>query len=77
MKEFVEFLVKHLVDKPDEIQITEIEGESSVVYQLRVGDGDMGKVLGKRGQTAQAIRRLLNAAAAAQKKKRVILEILE
>ena len=77
MKEFVEFLVKHLVDKPDEVQITEIEGESSVVFQLRVGDGDMGKVLGKRGQTAQAIRRLLNAAAAAQKKKRVILEILE
>ena len=64
MKEFVEFAVKHLVDQPEKVQVTEIVGERVTVYELRVGDGDMGKVIGKNGQNAQAIRTLLNAASA-------------
>lgn len=77
MKEFLEFIVKHLVDKPDEVNVTEVKGESVTVYELRVGDGDMGKVIGKRGKTASAIRTLLNATSAAKKGNRSILEILE
>ncbi len=77
MKEFVEFIAKHLVDKPDSVQVTEVKGERVTVYELRVGDGDMGKVIGKRGQTASAIRTLLNASSAAKKGNRSILEILE
>jgi len=76
MKEFVEFIAKHLVDKPEEVQVTEIDGERTVVYELRVGDGDLGKVIGKRGQTAKSIRTLL-AAASAKSGKRAVLEILE
>lgn len=77
MKEFVEFVAKHLVDKPDEVKVTEVQGERVTVYELRVGDGDMGKVIGKRGQTASAIRTLLSAASSAKKGNRSILEILE
>ena len=69
MKDFVEFIAKHLVDKPEEVHVAEVEGE-------RVGDGDLGKVIGKRGQTAKAIRTLLSAAAA-KMGKRAVLEILE
>ena len=76
MKEFVENMVKYLVDKPDEIKINEIAGERTVVLELRVGDGDMGKVIGRHGQTAGSLRTLLSAAAARQGK-RYILEILE
>jgi len=76
MKEFVEFIAKHLVDKPEEVQVTEVDGERTVVYELRVGDGDLGKVIGKRGQTAKSIRTLL-AAASAKTGKRAVLEILE
>ena len=76
MKEFVEFIAKHLVDKPEEVQVTEVEGERVTVYELRVGDGDLGKVIGKRGQTAKDIRTLLSAAAA-KMGKRAVLEILE
>jgi len=77
MKEFIEVIVKHLVDKPDEVQVTEVKGERVTVYELHVGEGDMGKVIGKRGQTASAIRTLLNASSAAKKGNRSILEILE
>jgi predicted RNA-binding protein YlqC (UPF0109 family) len=77
MKEFVEFVVKHLVDKPEEVQVNEVEAEHMVIYELRVGDGDMGKIIGKRGRTAQAIRHLLSAVTAAKKHKRSTLEILE
>ena len=76
MKEFVEFIAKHLVDKPDEVRVSEIDGERTVVYELRVGDGDLGKVIGKRGQTAKSIRTLL-AAASAKSGRRAVLEILE
>jgi len=76
MKEFVEFIAKHLVDKPEEVMVTEVEGERTMVYELRVGDGDLGKVIGKRGQTAKSIRTLLGAASA-KTGKRAVLEILE
>jgi len=76
MKDFLEFMVKHLVDKPHEVVVNEIDGERTVVYELRVGQGDMGKVIGKHGKTAKSIRTLL-AAAAAKGGKRAVLEILE
>ncbi|MFC1553747.1 KH domain-containing protein [candidate division KSB1 bacterium] len=76
MKEFVEYIAKHLVDKADEVKVTEVEGERTTVYELRVGDGDLGKVIGKRGQTAKSIRTLLGAASA-KTGKRAVLEILE
>jgi len=76
MKEFIETIAKHLVDKPEEVSVTEIDGERTIVYELRVGYGDLGKVIGKRGQTAKSIRILL-AAASAKRGKRAVLEILE
>ncbi|MFQ5770000.1 MAG: KH domain-containing protein [bacterium] len=76
MKEFIEFIIKHLVDKPDEVHVNEIDGERTVVFELRVGQGDMGKVIGRRGQTAKSLRTLL-AAASAKMGKRAVLEILE
>ncbi len=76
MKEFVESIVKNLVDKPDEVTVNEIDGERTIVYELRVGDGDLGKVIGKHGQTAKSIRIIL-AAASAKQGKRAVLEILE
>lgn len=76
MRDFIENIAKHLVDKPDEVNVTEIDGERTIVYELRVGHGDLGKVIGKRGQTAKSIRILL-AAASAKRGKRAVLEILE
>jgi len=76
MKEFIEYIVKHLVDKPEQVAVNEIDGERTIVYELRVGYGDLGKVIGKRGQTAKSIRILL-AAASAKRGKRAVLEILE
>lgn len=76
MKEFIEFVVKHLVDNPDEVKVNEIDGERTVVLELRVGDGDMGKVIGRHGQTAKSLRTVL-AAASAKNGKRAVLEILE
>ncbi len=76
MKDFILFIVKHLVDDPDAVTVNEVDGEKTVVYELRVGPGDMGKVIGKRGQTAKSIRTLL-AAASAKTGKRAVLEILE
>ncbi|MFQ5649226.1 MAG: KH domain-containing protein [bacterium] len=76
MKEYLIFIVKHLVDNPEEVQVNEIEGERTVVLELRVGRGDMGKVVGRRGQNARALRTLL-AAASAKTGRRAVLEILE
>ena len=76
MREFLETIVRALVDYPDEIDIREVAGSRTTVYELRVGEGDLGKVIGKAGQTAKAIRTLL-AAAAARHGKRAVLEILE
>ncbi len=76
MKELVEFIAKALVDEPDQVRVTEIEGEKITVIELRVAPGDMGKVIGKQGRTARSIRTLLNATAT-KLRKRAVLEILE
>ena len=76
LKDFIEYIAKHLVDKPEEVTVNEIDGERTIVYELRVGYGDLGKVIGKHGQTAKSIRILL-AAASAKRGKRAVLEILE
>jgi len=76
MKEFIEYIVKNLVDNPDRVSVVEVEGSRTTVYELRVGEGDLGKVIGKEGKTAKSIRTIL-AAAAARQGKRAVLEILE
>jgi len=77
MKEFIEYIVKHLVDRPEEVFVNEIAGEKTVVYELRVWDGDLGKVIGKRGQIVKSIQYLLRAASAKRRTKKPILEILK
>jgi predicted RNA-binding protein YlqC (UPF0109 family) len=74
--EFVDFMAKSIVDNPEEVKVTEIAGEKTTVIELRVATEDLGKVIGKQGRTAKAIRSILNAAAA-KIKKRAVLEILE
>ena len=76
MKQFIETIVQHLVDQPDLVRLTEVQGAKTTVYELRVGPGDLGKVIGKKGQTAKSIRTLI-AAISAKKGKRAVLEILE
>jgi hypothetical protein len=76
MKELVEQIVKVLVDYPDEVKVREIAGAGTIVYELRVAKSDLGKVIGKQGANAKAIRTILSAAGMKQKK-RVSLEILE
>jgi predicted RNA-binding protein YlqC (UPF0109 family) len=76
MKEFIEYLIKQLVDKPEEVRINEISGQRTIVLELHVGSGDLGKVIGRHGQTASSLRTLLTAGAA-KRNKRYILEILE
>jgi len=76
MKELIELIAKSLVDKPDAVHVNEVKGEITTVYELRVGPGDLGKVIGKKGQTARSIRTLVNAASA-KMGKRAVLEILE
>lgn len=76
MKDFVEFIVRHLVDKPEEVVVQETDADHTIVVELRVGKGDMGKVIGKHGQTARALR-IIVAAASAKSGKRAHLEIVE
>ena len=56
MKELIEYIARALVDNPDDVKVQQVEGEKTTVYELRVGDGDLGKVIGKRGRTARSIR---------------------
>ncbi len=77
MKEFIEYIVKHLVDKPEEVFISEVVGERTIVYELRVGSGDIGNVIGKRGRIVRSIQTLLSAVSAKQKRKKPLLEILK
>ena len=74
--EFLENLIKPIVDKPDEVNITEIKGESVCIYELRVNARDFGKVIGKHGQNAKAIRTILSAVSG-KGGKRGVLEIIE
>ena len=76
MKQLVELIARSLVDNPDAVVVNQIDGEKTTVYELRVGPGDLGKVIGKGGQTARSIRTLVSAASA-KLGKRAVLEILE
>ena len=62
MKELLEMIAKVLVDNPDQVQVTEVEGEQTTVLELRVAQTDLGKVIGKQGRTARAVRTILGAA---------------
>ena len=76
MKELILVMAKALVDKPDEVEIKEIEGEVTTILELKVAKEDLGKVIGKQGKTAHAMRSILNATAT-KLKKRAVLEIVE
>lgn len=76
MKELVELIVKALVDNPDKVKVTQLNGEQSSIIEVAVAPEDMGKVIGKQGRNAQAIRVIVSAAGM-KLKKRVSLEILE
>jgi predicted RNA-binding protein YlqC (UPF0109 family) len=76
VKELVELIVKSLVDKPDKVRVTQLEGAQSLILELKVDPEDMGKVIGKQGRNAQAIRVILGAAGM-KLKKRVNLEIFD
>lgn len=77
MKELLTEMIKAIVDLPDEVDISLTESENTVIYELRLGDGDVGKVIGKKGRNVTAIRTLLSAATAKAGGKRSILEIIE
>ena len=76
MKGLILMIVKSLVDKPDEVDLQEVIGEKTTVLELRVAKEDLGKVIGKQGKTARAMRTILNATAT-KLKKRAVLEIIE
>ena len=76
MKELVEVIAKALVDNPDEVSVSETENEKAIVIELRVAQSDMGKVIGKQGRIAKAIRSVVKAAASKEDKK-VIVEIVQ
>ena len=76
MKDLIQLMVKELVDFPDEVVVNELEGRQSTVYELIVAKADVGKVIGKRGKTASALRTIVSAAAA-KERRRVVLEILD
>lgn len=76
MKELVEYIVKALVDKPEDVRINEVKSEKTVILELKVDQQDIGKVIGKQGRIIKAIRVVINAAAA-KTMSRVVLEILD
>ena len=76
MKELIETICKALVDNPDDVKVTQIDGERTSILELRTHQSDLGKVIGKQGRTAQAIRTIL-AAAGMKQKRRFHLEIME
>jgi hypothetical protein len=76
IKALIEQMAKSLVDKPEEVVVAEVDGERTTVYELRVATSDLGKVIGKQGKTARAMRTILSAAGT-KIGKRCVLEILE
>ena len=76
MKELIEVMAKALVDAPEQVAVTESKGEHTSVFELRVAKGDVGKVIGKEGRTAQSMRIILGAASA-KLKRRSVLEIVD
>jgi uncharacterized protein len=76
LKELIEYIAKALVDSPDSVRVSEIEGEKTSVIELSVSKDDLGKVIGKQGRTARAMRTILSAAST-KVRKRAVLEIIE
>ncbi|MFZ5570379.1 MAG: KH domain-containing protein [Thermodesulfobacteriota bacterium] len=76
MKELIRYIAQALVDHPEEVAVSEVTGNQTSVLELKVAKDDLGKVIGKQGRTAKALRTLLSAAAA-KEKKRTVLEIIE
>ena len=76
MRELIQYIVRALVDHPDDVRLTEVEGERTLIYELRCHSEDVGKVIGKSGKTIGAIRTLVNTAAARQGR-RAMLEVVE
>ena len=76
LKELVTYIAKSLVDQPEKVEVRDIAGEQTAVLELKVAPEDLGKIIGKQGKTAKAIRTILSAAAA-KMRKRAVLEILE
>ena len=76
LKELIEYIARALVDNPDQVRVSEIEGEKTSVIELSVAKDDLGKVIGKQGRTARAMRTILSAAST-KVKKRAVLEIIE
>jgi len=76
LNELVSYIAKSLVDNPDKVEVREVAGEQTAVLELKVAPEDLGKIIGKQGKTAEAIRTILGAAAA-KMKRRAVLEILE
>ncbi len=76
MKELIERIARALVDKPEEVTVTAVEGSQSTVLELKVAKDDLGKIIGKQGRTARSLRTILGAASG-KEKMRVILEIVE
>jgi predicted RNA-binding protein YlqC (UPF0109 family) len=76
MRDLIEYIARALVDNPDEVSVSEVEGNQTSVLELKVAKEDLGKVIGKQGRTARAMRTILSAASA-KVKKRTVLEIIE
>ena len=76
MKDMIEYIAQALVDHPEQVNVTEVEGDQTTVLELKVAKEDIGKVIGKQGKTARAMRTILSAASA-KIKKRAVLEIVE
>jgi len=76
MKDLIKYIAKALVDSPDEVEVSEVTGERTSVIELRVAKDDLGKVIGKQGRTARAMRTILSAAST-KIRKRSVLEIIE
>ena len=76
MKELLEYIAKSLVDYPDDVSVTVVDGEQQTALELRVNDADMGKVIGKQGRIAKSIRAVIKAAAGKENKK-VVVEIVQ
>lgn len=76
MRNLIEFIARSLVDHPEDVLVNEVEGEQTTVLELKVAQDDLGKVIGKQGRTARALRTILSAAST-RCKKRTVLEILE
>ena len=77
MKDFIEYIVKELVDQPDEVVISEVVGERTVVYELKVAHSDIGNVIGRQGRIVRSIQTLVSAISAKQKNKKPMLEVLK